>query len=329
MLNLFTQEELIELTKTNENEKKLGETIYTIHSDEDFFEAVKNCSAKYVVVGIPEDIGMRVNGEQGGTHNTFLPTIEALVNIQENQFLSGKDILVLGYLDYIDTVNDFVADDDEKGHYLVKQLDKDTTELIQFLISADKTPIVIGGGQNNAYGILKGLSEAKNQKVNAVNLDDKPDLNKTNTRHSTNAFSFALEEGFLENYFIFGLHQNKTPQHLFDFIQNHVNIEYNFYEEIAVYKTTSFENELQRAKQFISQQLFGIEIDIDALQNFTNSTGISPEKARRFVYYLAQHNNASYLHISESSPNQKNINSAGKFISCLITDFIKAKRWVD
>lgn len=334
MLSLFNKEEILQLTKTVTNEKKIGETIYTVNEDNDFFEEVENCPATFVLIGIPEDIFMRGNIEKSGADNALFPSIEALVNSQENQFFSGKDILALGYLDYTETSDSFITDDAEKGHYLVKQLDKDVSELIHFLVSVGKSPIVIGGGQNNAYGILKGMATAKEQKVNAINLDNKPDLYETDLRNNTNAFSYAIKDGFLDQYFIFGLNENETPQSIFDTIQSQISIEYTMYEEIAVYETTTFNNELQRAKQFINSSCYGIEVDLDSLQNFNNNNtmipkGLTPQQARHFVYYLAKHKNASYLHLSDSITNRETVNIAGKFISNLIIDFIKAKKWVD
>ena len=332
MLNIFNQYEINELVKKKKNEIKLGEKVSVINEDNDFFEEVKNSAATFIVIGVPEDIGTKVNGEQGGTHKAFFPAIEAFLNTQENQFIKGKSILMLGYLDYLDTVDSFVADDAEKGDYLVKQIDKDLAELIHFLISIDKVPIIIGGGHNNAYGAIKGLSTAKNQSINAINFDMLTGLYSTDIRHNENAFSYAINDGYLDKYFMFGLHENYTPQYIFEYIHNSINIEYTMFEEIAIYQTSSFKREMQRAKLFVADQPFGLEVDVKAIQNFpshnTTPTGFSPQHVRRFVRYFAKNNNACYLHIAEASIPENTSNTSnivGSFISYLITDFIKAK----
>lgn len=334
MLNIFAQKEIDDLLKKREGETKLGETILVINNDEDFFEEIENTKASFVIVGVPEDIGIKVNGGEGGAHASFFPAIEAFLNTQENQFISGKDILALGYLDYLDTVKDFIPDDAEKGDYLVKQIDKDLSELINLLVSFGKTPIIIGGGQNNAYGNVKGLSMAKKQPINVINLDAHTDLRKLDVRHSGNAFSYAIEDGYLDKYFMFGLHENYTPQYIFDYIHKNINLGYNMFEEIAIYQTTTFNREIQRAKNFINDKPFGIEIDVDSLQSFPSSamspTGFSPQHARRFVHYFGKNKNASYLHIAEANPTignkEGNTNQVGKFISYIMSDFIKAKK---
>lgn len=334
MLNIFAQEEIENLVQKREKETKLGETILLIDHNKDFFEEVENSKASFVIIGVPEDIGAKANGEKGGCYTAFFPAIEALLNAQENQFLTGKDILLLGYLDYLDTVKTFVANDLEKADYLVKKIDKDLSELMHFLISVGKIPIVIGGGQNNAYGNMKGLSTAKNMPINVINLDPHTDLRSAGVRHNGNAFTYALKEGYLNKYFMFGLHENYTPQYIFDYIHENTNLEYNMFEEIAIYQSTSFQNELKRASNFINDQPFGIEIDLDAMHSFPSNgicpTGFSHRHARKFVYFFGKNKNASYLHIAEAKPFIEDNENApllvGKYISYIITDFMKAKR---
>lgn len=333
MLHIFTQDEINEYVNLRDGETKLGQTVTFLNDEDDFFEQIENNSSKFVIIGVPEDIGVKMNGGNGGAHTAFLPTIKALLNTQENQFINGKEILVLGYLDFLDTVEDFTNNDTEKGDYLVKQIDKELSELINFMVAVGKIPIVIGGGHNNAYGNIKGLSTAKNKKINVVNLDAHTDLRKLEARHSGNGFSYAYNDGFLDHYFMFGLHENYTPQYIFDTIHESINFEYNTFEELAVYKTIPFETELKRALNFVNTQHFGIEIDLDCIQYFPSSamapTGFSPRHARRFVHFFGKDNNASYLHICEGAPTVSNEPNAetqvGKFISYLVTDFIKAR----
>lgn len=333
MLHIFTKNEISEFINTRNGETKLGETVTVLNDTDDFFKQIENNTSEFVIVGIPEDIGVKMNGGNGGAHTAFLPTIKALLNTQENQFINGKNILVLGYLDFSEIVENFANDDAEKGDYLVKQIDKELSQLIHLLIDFNKIPIIIGGGHNNAYGNLKGFSKAKKSAVNVINLDAHTDLRRLEERHSGNGFSYALNEGYLDKYFMFGLHENYTPQYIFDFIHENTNLAYNTFEELAVYKSTPFETELKRALNFVNDKPYGIEIDLDAVQYFPSSamtpTGFSPRHARRFVHYFGKNKNANYLHICEGAPVLSNLPNAdvqaGKFISYLITDFIKAK----
>ncbi|MCO7185825.1 formimidoylglutamase [Tenacibaculum sp. XPcli2-G] len=333
MLTIFNEKDIQEFVAPREGETKLGECVAVIDSKKELQSELKNSSASFVILGVPEDIGVRMNGGNGGAHTAFIPALKSFLNTQQNQFINGNDILVLGYLDCLDDVYSFDVSDREKGDLLVKAIDKELSKLIKIIVESGKTPIIIGGGHNNAYGNIKGLSEGKNQPVNVINLDAHTDLRRLEERHSGNGFSYALQEGFINHYFMFGLHENYTPQYVFEMIHDSLNLEYNTFEELEVYHTTSFKGELQRAESFIKNAPFGIEIDLDCVQHFPSSamtpSGFTPQQARRFTHYFGTLQNASYLHICEGAPTVVKDEIAngqvGKYISYLISDFIKAK----
>ena len=333
MLTLFDQKTIADFTNKRIGEKKIGESIKTIPPNKNIQEAIHTSDTKFVILGVPEDIGVRMNGGKGGAHTAFIPAIKAFLNIQQNQFIDGRKILILGYLDCFDKVANFDASDREKSDLWIKSIDEELASLVKCIINSEKIPIIIGGGHNNAYGNLKGLFLAKKQPIHAVNLDAHTDLRLFEERHSGNGFSCAIAEGILENYFIFGLHENYTPQYIFDQIHSSTNLEYTTFEDLEIYAITSFKNELQRAENFIQNQPFGVEIDLDSVQNFPSSamtpSGFTPQQTRRFAYYFGKNKNAFYLHICEGAPIIKNKTTAiaqvGKFISYIISDFIKAK----
>lgn len=333
MLHVFSKENITKFLSTRKGEIKLGECVQTISNTKDVHSELEQSSSKFVILGVPEDIGVRMNYGNPGAHTAFIPALKALLNTQQNQFINGKDILILGYLDCLDEVIGFDASNRIKGDQLVKKLDIELSKWVKTIISSNKTPIIIGGGHNNAYGNIKGLSEAKNDTINVINLDTHSDLRKLEERHSGNGFSYALEHNFLDRYFMFGLHENYTPQYIFELIHNNLNLEYTLFEDIEVYRTTPFETEILRAINFVKAKSFGIEIDLDSIQYFPSSamtpTGFTTQQARHFTYQLSKNKSAAYLHICEGAPSLINDKTAstqvGKFISYLITDFIKGK----
>lgn len=335
MLRTFSEHDIKNFVSLRKGETKIGELIQTIsdNSSISIIEELNNSSAKFVILGVPEDIGVKMNYGNGGAHTAFTPALKAFLSTQENQFINGGNIFVLGYLDYLEDVSHFDKSDRNKGDLLVKTIDQKLSEVIKLIIEADKIPIIIGGGHNNSYGNLKGFSEAKQQAINVVNLDAHTDLRQLEERHSGNGFSYAIEHNYLDKYFMFGLHENYTPQYIFDYMQDKSNIDYNTYEELEVYKSLSFESELERASNFIQDKPFGIEIDLDCIQNFPSSamtpSGFTSLQARQFVHFFGKNPNASYIHICEGAPavmnNEIAAGQVGKFISYLISDFIKAK----
>jgi formiminoglutamase len=230
---------------------------------------------------------------------------------------------------------DFNATNDRKKlSELVNQIDKEVVHTITSIVKTGKIPIIIGGGHNNAYGNIKGTALAHGKPINAVNFDAHSDFRILEGRHSGNGFSYAFEEGFLKKYFIFGLHENYTSKNVLDILKKMEDrVTYNTYDEIKVRQQKNFQQELNTALDFIKNDAFGIEIDLDSLPNIASSamtlSGFSIEEVRQFVYFFGKHKNASYLHICEGAPElgeEKNNHLIGKLIGYLVTDFIKSRK---
>jgi formiminoglutamase len=215
---------------------------------------------------------------------------------------------------------------------LVHKIDKEVSHIVCKIIKAGKIPIIIGGGHNNAYGNIKGSALAFGKPMNAVNFDAHSDFRILEGRHSGNGFSYAYEEGFLNRYFIFGLHENYTSKSVLDSLKKiDDRVKFNTYDEIQIRKEKKFISEMNLALEFINDDRFGIEIDLDAIPNIASSamtlSGFSIEKLRQFIYHFGHNQNAAYLHICEGAPElgeEKNNHLIGKLIGYLVTDFIKA-----
>ena len=57
----FLNSHLAKITNHRSGEIKFGEKMHTIPKDENIENYLAICPAKYVVIGIPEDIGIRAN----------------------------------------------------------------------------------------------------------------------------------------------------------------------------------------------------------------------------------------------------------------------------
>jgi formiminoglutamase len=330
--------DLAKITNHRSGEIKFGEKMMTVPTDADIPKFLKHCEARYVLLGIPEDIGVRANFGRPGTASAWESAIKSIANIQFNRFCKGNELLVLGQIDVADEMAevehlDFqnIADRKKLSDTVVK-IDKEVAHIICTIVKAGKIPIVIGGGHNNSYGNIKGAALAKGKPVNAINFDAHSDFRILEGRHSGNGFSYAYEEGFLHKYFIFGLHENYTSKKVLSIIKKiHHRVRYNTYDEIAIRAQKNFEHEMEKAHDFIKEEPYGIEIDLDAIPNIASSamtmSGFSVERVRQFVHYFGKNQNAGYLHICEGAPDlgeEKNSHLIGKLIGYLVTDFMKA-----
>tara|TARA_B110000503_G_scaffold59123_1_gene94372 strand:+ start:1434 stop:2468 length:1035 start_codon:yes stop_codon:yes gene_type:complete len=335
----FTISDLVSITNHRSGELKLGERIIIIPKDEKISDFILKSDAPFVLLGIPEDIGVKANYGKTGTASAYASTIKSLVNMQHNKFCKGNKIIFLGHINVekeMTKATTLDANDKEQRKELfklVEQIDKEVSHIIRVIVKSGKIPIIIGGGHNNAYGNIKGLALGKGKMVNAVNFDAHTDFRIMEGRHSGNGFTYAYENHFLKKYFIFGLHEGFISKIVLDKIKSlPETLKYNTYEEIEVRKEKNFDNELNIGLDFVKDDPFGIELDLDAIPGIyasamTNS-GFGVEKARQFIHHFGQHRNASYLHICEGAPDLDLSSSnhlTGKLIAYLITDFIKSK----
>ena len=337
-LQIITSETLDNITTKRSGETKFFEDAKYVSNLNDLPSLLADSEVKFVLFGIKEDIGVLANNGQPGAKNTWDSTLKSLLNLQSNEFTNPSNVLILGHLDFTDLydVLSTVKSDQLQHTYrtYVEKIDQCVTQLVCTIVKAGKIPILIGGGHNNAYGAIKGSSLALNTKINVLNFDAHTDLRALEGRHSGNGFRYAIEEGYLDRYYIFGLHENYTSKEILNYIEaSKSNIKFNTFEDLSVRKKNSFKKASKIAMGFISNSKFGIEIDCDAIQNISSSaqtpSGFSVNQTRRFVHYFGSHPNATYLHICEAatSTNDSLTNAqTGKLLSYLITDFLNARK---
>ena len=334
-LVLFNNTTCKKIVNKRFGESKFGEHVQILTSISNIYEQLKSLDVTYILLGLPEDIGIFANHGKTGALKAWDATLKALLNIQSNTFTKANKVLILGYLDFsrelqeVSKYKNSQKKDIIKARKIVESIDASVSHIVNQIVLAGKIPIIVGGGHNNAYGNIKGTSLALNKPINIINFDAHSDFRAEEGRHSGNAFSYAYAEGFLGNYFIFGLHENYTSDAIFTSIKKLKNIKYNTFEALEIRNELKFKNELEYALNFISEDFFGIEIDCDAIENIPSSamspSGFSVNKTRFFVSYFAKHKNAAYLHICEAAPTTKTATQVGKLLAYLITDFIKAK----
>jgi len=304
--------------------------------DQDLKQQLENTSAKYVLFGIAEDAGIQGNYGRPGARNAWKSALRMLVNVQSNRFNNPEKIVLLGDFNFTDMIDDLTSKpgfNPADLHKTVCNIDEQVAHLVEMIVAAGKIPIAIGGGHNNAYGMLKGTSKGLGKGINAINIDAHADLRPQDYRHSGNGFTYARHEGFLKRYFIFGLHENYITQAIATTMEEGSDdIQYNTYEQLAVRKEKDFDTQAKKALDYVTgnQAFFGLEIDLDVLENMPSSalspTGFSIEKLRQLNHTFSRSNRLKYLHICEGAPHPDNADEVikvGKTIVYLITDFVR------
>jgi len=317
-LKIYSRSDIDHLIIHRDGETKLGERVNAYRHEAISIEGLTANKSKFVLLGIPEDIGIRANAGIAGAASAWRTSLTAFLNIQSNRFLSGEEIMILGHFEITEPEDYSIKTLRNK----VAEIDKMVYPVIEKIVAAGKIPIVIGGGHNNAYCIIKGASIAYKGPIDLLNVDAHADLRELEGRHSGNGFSYALKENYINHYLMYGLHQNYNNEAILSQIENNPKLKAIFFDDILMgADTSSFFDKLGPAA--------GLEIDLDCIQNVLSSaetpSGFAVNDIRKLI--LTHAKKFSYLHICEGATRMLDgrvSKLTSKLIAYLVSDFVKA-----
>lgn len=310
-----SKEDVFAYVSRREGEVKLGERV-SVFADLDSF------LGKYVVIGVKEDVGPRANLGLSGSFAAYDCFLKRFLNMQSNSFLSGEDLLLLGEV----VVNRSIDELDELRSS-VSELDDLLITLLVPIYKKGLIPIVIGGGHNNAYPLIKACSLVKGRGIDVLNCDPHADFRALEGRHSGNPFSYAKNEGWLANYAVLGLHQQYNSQSMLNRLQEN-DCYFTFFEDYLFGKR-DFGKDLEDVLLQVGDAYLGVELDMDSVVNMPSSaftpSGFLLEEVRRYVNRCSLQQNVVYLHLSEAAPkNEREEAVVGKALAYLVSDFVKS-----
>lgn len=326
--NFYNKESLLNITAVRDGETKAGEKFQTVK--EKSLESIAGSAAKFVLFGIPEDIGVRANLGIPGASEMWYPALKKLCNMQHNEFFNAENVLVLGEVDTSALMKESQQASTEKLRELTAKIDELVIPVMEAITKAGKEAIVIGGGHNNSYPLLKGCSMALKKPVNCINIDPHSDLRKTEGRHSGNGFTYALQENCLDHYIVLGLHENYNSQFLLDQFKNNEKLQFYSFENWLkgeIIWEECFEEIYEKA----GSKAFGLELDLDSIAGFPSSaatpSGFSENDARIMINHVAMNFKVKYFHIAEGAPDllHGKADLAAKMVAYMISDYVKAR----
>lgn len=344
-IQFLTKAQLGAFFQSRGGETRLGQTIslcqpaLSLQQNLDTFLAA---GGRYVLLGIPEDLGPRANCGLAGADQGWSAFLGKFLNLQSNELLDASKIMLLGEVACADlqqqsiNITNNTPDALAQLRELCAQLDQRVLAAVQPILAAGLIPIIIGGGHNNALPLLQALSHSKGQKVNCINLDPHADFRALEGRHSGNGFSYAKAQGLLNHYLVLGLHQQKNNAASLAALQQ-ANAEYVSYQQIFVEQSLSWQQAIDWAldKLLTAKIPLALELDTDCITampaSALNYSGISVAEAEQAVYQLAKLPNTAYLHLAEAAPAQHpaglaaGINHCGQVLSQLVQAFLQAK----
>ena len=342
----YTKQELLEQVKLRKYESKLGERVQVVYNKEHSASELHlkfEGPASYVCFGIPESIGVMGNHGGKGAENTWFHFVRSFLNLQSTDIHFGENIILAGYFDFsavskIIEEHSFSSEERINAcrHAVANIIDDEVEELVKAIVLAGKIPIVIGGGHNNAYPIIKGTAKALHKKslitaasINAINLDACAEYRILEGRHSGNPFRYAMEEGYLKRYAVIGLQESVNPQSMMDDLYSNINNLYFTYDQIFVEEKLNFLQAIAQSFSFVDDGKIALDLDLDVINESMVggklASGITIREARQFVRFSANYSNVTSFHLCEGNAFNLAADSSqiGNLVSLLVLDFIK------
>jgi formiminoglutamase len=281
----------------------------------DLIQTACTADTKFCILGIEESIGPQKNGGLPGAENAFKSFLLRFLNMQANRHITADEVCLMGRI----SCHNGVAMDLPS---LVEELDSFVLETLKKAHHEQATLIVIGGGHNNAYPIVRYFEE-QTKKISVLNVDPHADCRALEGRHSGNPFSYAISENRIHSYSVIGLHKAYNNESILNFLDQH-KCYYSFFDDHLLDMCTEFDRVITN---FDPQGIAGIELDMDAIA-FSPSSAFTPsglrfEEARYFIAKCAKHLSPVYLHLPEAAPNnEQEERISGKMLAYLVHDFI-------
>lgn len=286
-------------------------------------EQLKHATADYVIIGIPEDIGVRANMGRAGAAGAWEAFLGAFLNLQHHEDNDASRFCVLGNVIVNDLMNDcnrLNASNHADRIALsnaVMAIDERVTAVVQQIKDLGKLPVIIGGGHNNCYPILRAFNG-----IDVINIDAHTDLRAANGRHSGNGFTHALDNGYLRNYFMIGLQENYLSKPMTQLLRLDLRLAYRPYQ----FDFNNIAIEVQDALDHIDSANYGLEIDMDVVANFPSSAqspiGFSMERLRKTIKEILEVSDEMprYIHLCEAAPIYGYPHQVGKALANLVND---------
>jgi formiminoglutamase len=273
-------------------------------------------NTKFCVLGIEESLGPQANGGFSGAENAFSTFLRYFLKMQANRFIAANNICLLGRV----RLNSGVVKLSTNDH--VAALDEFVFEVLKQHLPEDTILVVVGGGHNNAYPILKSFA-SRNKRISVLNVDPHADCRDLEGRHSGNPFSYALSEKIARSYAVVGLHKAYNNESTLKFLDDH-SCYYSFFEDRILNMPSEFDHVINKWK---AEQFVGIELDMDSISNSPSSaftpSGLRFEEARYFISQSAGQLAPLYLHLPEAAPkNEYEERVSGKMLAYLVYDFV-------
>lgn len=284
-------------------ERRLGQHLACYSPEQSVKQTLQvwhNQGIRFVLFGVPEDLGPRANLGRGGADGAWPALLSWLLNLQWHDDPvnnSGMEQLaLLGSVPVADLQRRAEQASVSELRQLVAELDRRVEPVAEAVIGAGLIPVVVGGGHNNALPVMRAWRAVHGSPLPVVNLDPHADTRALEGRHSGNPFHYALHEGALTRYAVVGCDPLKNSAETLSVLARH---------QCQHYRSLS---ELQSALGWLAEpgQPLGVELDLDAIAHMPSSAsspwGVSLSQAQAYLAAVLRRHQPGWVHLAEGAP---------------------------
>lgn len=302
--------------------QKFGEKVITISE----LNQLDGTDAEYVLFGIPR-LSPFSETIEIENFDIFQKVLKILMNIQNNEFNRGENLLILGELDIemLTKELDEVKSDSEKRNKFHSLLGTIITEIVLAICASGKIPIIIGGIPRNTFDILKGVSLSESTTINLLDLSTQFNFKLDQDVDLLQPNQIYYNAEFLNKLHSFGLHKNYITQRDFERIRSSKYLNHHFYEDCLHLTTLDKCIRFKNAIDFLNPKL-GFKLDVTSIQGMSphcdSSSGFSVRDIRTFIKVIRKEQ-AQFFHICGFEPDSKeNISFPSSYF---ISDFMRSE----
>lgn len=254
--------------------------------------------ATHVLVGCPQDEGVRRNNGRAGAGETPVKIREQLYRLQAPAN-SGVKLFDAGDISITDIEEG--ADTD-----FLEQVHERLTEVVDECLKAGKKVMVLGGGNDISYADVRALAEAKGD-ISAVNIDAHLDMRIGDEMTSGTPYRRLIEEEILpaDHFYEFGIRpESNAGFYLDDAEKRGVHIHYlkQILENGVISSFRKIMNKIDRRPFFLGLDMDSIRAADAPGVSASSPTGFSGQEVMQLIHIARRKENLRLFEITEVNP---------------------------
>ncbi len=298
------------VSRNDQKDLRIGDFIAFWDGHKRFEEFLRH--QRFALVGVPDDRGVENSkGREGASH--------APETIRKIFYTFTPGCLTPIKADICDLGNIRLAHTIEETHERL-------AKIVEMLLMHHVIPIVLGGGQDNTYGTIKGCIR---DKVGAVNIDCHLDLRPSDISiNSGTAFYRLLEHRLLEGkrLVIFGFQEHRNSPH---------HYHYGKTKGVHMWEHSLVMNGIEKYfKKALDKagKNSAVSFDMDSIRmgeapgvSAPNPSGFSAKEMELMASIAGKDKRVRAIDIMETNPTQDYDNQTSRLAASMIWHFISGR----